>query len=84
MAVGRFGGQLQLAVHVVEQFFGFLGVTVEVPLVGPLGLFDFFPGLLAQTLGRGEIGVAFAGDVALRPLGDGNSSEEEHGTEDST
>ena len=54
-------GLVELAVGLVEEFLGLLGVAVHVPFVGFLGLADAVEGLVREALGGGEVGVAGRG-----------------------
>jgi hypothetical protein len=68
VVVGGFGGFLELAVGLVEQVFGLLGVAVHIPLVGLLGFADLVESLIAEALGSGEVGVLVRVDVLDRHL----------------
>src|SRR5262249_28501829 len=60
------------------QFLSFLRVSLQVPFIGPLGLDDATPGLLAEPLGSREIGMAGARDVARGELRHGNASHQHY------
>src|SRR6185437_9049283 len=54
VVVGRFGGFLELAVRLVEQFLGLLRVPTHVPLVRGLCGADLFPRLSGEPLRGGR------------------------------
>ena len=64
-------------IYLIQQIFGFLRVAGEIPLVRLLRVHDTLPGLLAESLGRGEIRVPSRGDVCFGTLRDGNTAHEQ-------
>lgn len=84
-SVGRFCRQLQLVVDLVQEFFGLLSVTFQVPFIGLLGRNDLIVGVPGRGLCSREIRMARAGDVlsGLLVLRQANPAEKEQGTEDS-
>ncbi len=82
MPVGLVCCLAQLFVNPVQKFLRLLGVTVHVPLIGPLGIDEFLPCAVAEILSLREIWVTVMGDVALRRLGHGNKSDNEQQTDD--
>lgn len=74
VAVCGFRSGFQFPIGLIEQFLGFLSMTVHVPFVGLLGRDDFIESLVAEALRGGDVGVATGADIALRrSLRDGNA-----------
>lgn len=63
-----------------------LSVTLHVPLVGLLGLDDLLEGVMAHALGRSQVRVTMAGDVAGGCLsnrhGDGYEAKQDRESDD--
>ena len=77
--VGCLSRLLQLVVDLVQQILGFLGVALQVPLIGLLGGDDFRVSLGAQSLGGREVRMASGRDVIFGALGNGDASDGEQG-----
>src|SRR5208283_4519079 len=66
VSVGCFGRFLQFVVHLLEEFFRFLSMSVHVPLVGLLCFDDLFIGLRGKALCRGQVRMAQRTDIVFR------------------
>ena len=74
VTVGGFGGSLQFAVSLVEEFLGLLRVTIHIPLVGFLRGHNLAISLIAEALRGSDIRVAIRVYIALRrSLRDGDA-----------
>lgn len=69
VAVGGSGCHGELAIGLVEEVFGALGVAVHVELVGALGVGDAGGGAGDELLGGGEVGMTAGADVVDGTLG---------------
>src|SRR5579872_51589 len=74
---------LQFVVDLIQKVLGFLRVAFHVPFVGFLRGDYLLPGLLRQSLRGGKVGVACAGNIAGRLLGNGYTSHYERQAGDS-
>jgi len=77
VAVRRLGGHLQLIVDLIQQILGPLSVALHIPFIRLLSVHDLLPSLAAQLLRRREIRMASGVDILLRPLPNGNASNEQ-------
>ena len=80
--VGGLRSLLQFVVHLVQKFLGLLRVALHIPLVGLLCVHDSLISLRAQPLRRRQVRVAARGNILRRPLGKGQTSEQEEGSQE--
>jgi len=58
-------------------------MTLQIPLIRFLSGHDLFPGLLAESLGSGQIGMPARSNIFLGPLGNRDAPDQEQSSKSS-
>jgi hypothetical protein len=77
IAIGRFRGELEFAVRLVQQVLGFLCMACQIPFIGLLRFNDFVVSSLAEALRSGQIRMPAGRNVPCGWLSDGESADEQ-------
>ncbi|MFZ0412816.1 MAG: hypothetical protein WA875_09225 [Candidatus Acidiferrales bacterium] len=77
VTVRSFSGELEFLIGLIEEFLGFRGVAIEIPLVGRLCGDDLVEGLIGEALRSGEIGMARCANVTSRFLSQSRATADE-------